>query len=60
VDSLEYDKVVEIPVDDRGQRQIDELFGLLLEALCGETVLAGGTQDIAGLAAIARDAAGHP
>ena len=58
VDRLQHHEMIEIPVDDAGHRQFVQRRRLLAEALGVEAEGARGLDDVAGLAAVARDAAG--
>jgi hypothetical protein len=50
--------VIEVPeVNDR-QRQESKVAGLLAEALGLQAISAGGLEDVGGVGAVARDAAG--
>ena len=57
-ESFEDDKVVEVPVDDRGQLDVAQLIGLFPEALRCETVAARRLENVAGFAAVTRDTTG--
>ncbi|MNK68921.1 hypothetical protein D3C87_883000 [compost metagenome] len=52
--------MVEVPEDDARKGDVANLLQGLLEALGVEAVLACGHEEVAGLAAVARDAAGDP
>ena len=56
-EALDHEEVVEVPVHDDRHRQLAHLVRLLAEAARLEPVLARGLEHVAGLAAVARDAA---
>ena len=58
--SLEDNKMVEVPVDDRRPRQLFEPVWLLFKPLGRETVLPRGLDEVARLAAVAGDPASQP
>ncbi len=55
---LKHQEVVEVPVQDQRPRQIGQLVGVLPEALRRQAIGAGCLEDVAGLGAVARHAAG--
>ncbi|MNX83561.1 hypothetical protein D3C86_1153310 [compost metagenome] len=57
MDALEHQEVIEIPEDDLREPHAGELGGSLLEALGLEPVEARGLEQVARVAAVARDAA---
>src|SRR5207237_1177223 len=59
-ETLEHHEVIEVPEEDRGQRQLGELARLLLEAASDHAVRARGAQQPAALAAAAPHAAVDP
>ena len=58
VDAFQHHEMVEIPVDDAGHRQFVQRRGLLAKPPRVEAEGARGANDVARLAAVARDAAG--
>ena len=59
-EALHHQKVVEVPEDNHGQRQLAKLRGFLLVAFGFQAVIARGFQEAAGFAAVSRDATSHP
>ena len=59
VDPFQHHEMVEVPVDDAGHRQFVQRRRLLAETLGVEAEGARRPDDVAGLAAVARDAAGN-
>src|SRR6201981_2161708 len=58
VDALQHHEMIEIPVDDARRRHRVQRRRLEAEALCDKPIAPRGPDDIARLAAVARDAAG--
>ena len=58
VDAFQHHEMVEVPVDDAGHRQFVQRRGLLAKTLGVEAEAARRPDDVARLAAVARDAAG--
>ncbi len=57
-DALQHHEMIEVPVNDAGHRQFVQCRGLLAKTLGGEAETARRPDDVARLAAVARDPAG--
>ena len=56
-ESLQHDKVIEVPEEDRWQRHLLQIFDLFLESFGVQTMSPGGLQNVQRFSSISRDAA---